>query len=102
MCLPFFVRVSTLLYLTVNRCALWPTNGTLVGDATHRYRPAARTKSDIDSGTSNQGFRCAADDNAPKAEEEETHLQVQIQHEEGGGGGGGEDDDDDDDVRTEL
>eukprot|EP00903_Cladosiphon_okamuranus_P014545 g13492.t1 len=27
----------------------------------YRYRPAARTKSDIDSGTSNQGFRCAAD-----------------------------------------
>lgn len=26
-----------------------------------RYRPAARTKSDVDSGTSNQGFRCAAD-----------------------------------------
>ncbi|CAM9619725.1 unnamed protein product [Ascophyllum nodosum] len=27
----------------------------------YRYRPAARTKSDIDSGTSNQGFRCASD-----------------------------------------
>ncbi|CAM9833766.1 unnamed protein product [Scytosiphon promiscuus] len=31
----------------------------------YRYRPAARTKSDVDSGTSNQGFRCAAD--APAA-----------------------------------
>lgn len=41
-----------------------------------RYRPAARTKSDVDSGTSNQGFRCAADvsKTAPRS---------------GGGGGGG-------------
>eukprot|EP00752_Nemacystus_decipiens_P003405 g3151.t1 len=33
----------------------------------YRYRPAARTKSDIDSGTSNQGFRCAADGKGPRA-----------------------------------
>ncbi|CAB1118291.1 unnamed protein product [Ectocarpus sp. CCAP 1310/34] len=42
----------------------------------YRYRPAARTKSDVDSGTSNQGFRCAADvpKTAPRS---------------GGGGAGG-------------
>ncbi|CAN0324192.1 unnamed protein product [Pylaiella littoralis] len=85
----------------------------------YRYRPAARTKSDVDSGTSNQGFRCAADwEDNDTGRPSVGGQAVRGGDDEGGddgpagagagasgGGAGGvgvADDDDDDDVRIEL
>lgn len=81
-----------------------------------RYRPAARTKSDVDSGTSNQGFRCAADWNHDAATGRPSVMGPTLRgdKDEGGdvgdaggadsgaGGAAVADDDDDDDVRIEL
>lgn len=51
-----------------------------------RYRPAARTKSDVDSGTSNQGFRCAADeDGTADGRNPRANLSTRGEHDNGSG-----------------